>query len=160
MLDILLSLITIVASTMFITLVGMRLFNLRFIKHGDGSWTFYNTEVFNESDRALKELKEEIDIFTRKVTLTERRAELLKEENASLKELLKAREEQMASLTSAIEEHNMHNNSNDSSEKPSSFGYSPVVVRRDGLKEESEEAIRRSAEMLNQILVQERKGDN
>ena len=153
--DVLLNIITIIASVMFITLVGVRLFSLRFIKHDDGSWVIYNTKVFDEASKALKELKEEMDILTRKVILAEKKAELLKEENASLKELEKIREEQVSSLASATEEQSVHSNSNDSSEKLSSFSYSDVVVRKDGLKEESEEAIRRSAEMLNQILVKE-----
>ena len=142
---ILLNIITIVASTMFVILVGMRLFRLGFIKHDDGSWTIYNTEIFDKAERALKELKKEIDTLTEKVVLTEERAGLLKEENATLKELVDAREEQVDSLASAIKEHSTH----------SGPVYSHVVVREDGLKEESEKAIRKSAEMLNQILVKE-----
>lgn len=145
---------------MFITLVGMRLFSLRFAKHDDGSWTVYNTKVFFEASKVLKELKEEMDVLTRKVILAEKKVELLKEENANLKELKKTREEQVDSLASAIEEHSIHSNSNDLGEKLSSFSYSDVIVRKGGLKEESEEAIRRSAEMLNQILVKERKEDS
>ena len=152
---ILLSIITIVASTMFVILVGMRLFRLGFIKHNDGSWTIYNTEIFDEAERALKELKKEIDTLTEKVILTEERAGLLKEENVILKELVDAREEQVDSLASAIEEYSTHSDSNDSTEKPDSSVYSHVVVREDGLKEESEKAIRKSAEMLNRILVKE-----
>ena len=142
---ILLNIITIVASTMFVILVGMRLFRLGFIKHDDGGWTIYNTEIFDKAERALKELKKEIDILTDKVMLTEERAELLKRENATLKELVDAREEQVDSLASAIKEHSTHSGS----------VYSHVVVREDGLKEESEKAVRKSAEMLNQILVKE-----
>lgn len=152
---ILLSIITIVASTMFVILVGMRLFRLGFIKHNDGSWTIYNTEIFDEAERALKELKKEIGTLTEKVILTEERAGLLKEENVILKELVDAREEQVDSLASAIEEYSTHSDSNDSTEKPDSSVYSHVVVREDGLKEESEKAIRKSAEMLNRILVKE-----
>ena len=157
---ILLNIITIVASTMFVILIGMRLFRLGFIKYDGGSWTIYNTEIFNEAERALEELKEEIDILTDKVTLTEERAGLLKRENATLKELVDAREEQVGSLASAIKKHSTHSGSNDSPEEPDSSVYSHVVVRRDGLKEESEEAIRKSAEMLNQILVKEEEGDD
>ena len=146
---ILLNIITIVASTMFVILIGMRLFRLGFIKHDDGSWTIYNTEIFDEAERALRELRKEIDTLTEKVILTEERAGLLKRENTTLKELVDAREEQVDSLASAIKEHSTHNGS----------VYSHVVVREDGLKEESEEAIRRSAEMLNQILVKEEEGD-
>lgn len=156
---ILLSIITIVASTMFVILVGMRLFRLGFIKHNDGSWTIYNTEIFDEAERALKELKKEIDTLTEKVTLTEERAGLLKEENVTLKELVDAREEQVDSLVSAIEEYSTHSGSNDSPEEPDSSVYSHVVVREDGLKEESEKAIRKSAEMLNRILVKEEEVD-
>ena len=152
---ILLSIITIVASTMFVILVGMRLFRLGLIKHDDGSWTIYNTEIFDEAERALKELKKEIDTLTEKVILTEDRAGLLRKENATLKELVDIREEQVNSLASAIKEHSTHSGSNDSTEKPNRSGYSHVVVREDGLKEESEKAIRKSAEMLNQILVKE-----
>ena len=152
---ILLSIITIVASTMFVILIGMRLFRLGFIKHDDGSWTIYNTEIFDEAERALEELKKEIDILTEKVVLTEEKAGLLKKENVTLKELVDAREEQVGSLASAIKEYNTHSGSNDSPEEPDSSVYSHVVVREDGLKEESEEAIRKSAEMLNQILVKE-----
>ena len=156
----LLSIITIVASTMFVILVGMRLFRLGFIKRNDGSWTIYNTEIFDEAERALKELKKEIDTLAEKVTLTEERAGLLKEENVTLKELVDAREEQVDSLASAIEEYSTHSGSNDSIEKPNRSGYSYAVVREDGLKEESEKAIRKSAEMLNQILVKEEEEDD
>ena len=152
---VLLNIITIVASVMFVTLVGMRLFSLRFVKHDDGSWVIYNTEVFDEADKALKELKKEIDTLTEKVVLTEERAGLLKEENATLKELVDAREDQVDSLASAIKEYSTHSGSNDSPEEPDSSVYSHVVVREGGLKEESERAIRKSAEMLNQILVKE-----
>ena len=152
---ILLNIITIVASTMFIILVGMRLFRLGFIKYDDDSWAIYNTEIFDTAERALKELKEEIDTLTEKVALTEERAGLLKEENATLKELVDAREEQVGSLASVIKEHSTHSGSDDSPEEPDSSVCSHVVVRESGLKEESERAIRKSVEMLNQILVKE-----
>lgn len=144
---------------MFIIVVGMKLFDLKFTKHNDGTWIIYNQKIFDESNKALKELKKEIDTLTKIVSMSEKRAELLKEENASLKELEKIREEQVSSLASAIEEHSVHSNSNDLGEKLSSFSYSDIIVRKDGLKEKSEEAIHKSAEMLNQILVKEDKGD-
>ena len=137
----------------------MKLFNLKFLKHDDGTWTVYNKTVFYEADKALKELKKEIDILTKRVKLTEKRAELLKAENASLKELGKSREEQVSSLASAIEEHNIHNQPNTSNQEPNNPNYAYAVIRDNGLKEESEEAIRNSAETLNRILVRNQDSD-
>lgn len=151
--DILLNFITVIGSTMFFIAIGMKLFNLKFLKHDDGTWTVYNKTVFDEADKALKELKKEIDILTKRVKLSEKRAELLKAENASLKELEKSREEQVSSLASAIEEHNINNPTNTSNKEPDNPNYAYAVIRRNGLKEESEEAIRNSAETLNRILV-------
>lgn len=151
--DVLLSVITVVASTMFIIAIGMKLFNLKFIKYDDGSWIIYNKAVFDESDKALRELKKEIDTLTKRVKLSEKRAELLKSENASLKELCKSREEQVSSLSSAIEEHNINIEPSVPEKEPNNPNYTYAVIRRNGLKEESEEAIRNSAETLNRILV-------
>ena len=151
--DVLLSVITVIGSTMFIIAIGMKLFNLKFIKHDDGTWIVYNKTIFDESDRALKELKSEIDILTKRVRLSEKRAELLKAENASLKELGRSREEQVSSLASAIEEHNINNEPSAPNKEPDKPNYTYAVIRRNGLKEESEEAIRNSAKTLNRILV-------
>ena len=157
--DLLLSIVTIVASTTFIIAIGVRLFNLKFVKDDDGTWMVYNKTVLDRSERALRELKKEIDILTKKVNLSERRAELLKAENASLKELDKSREEQVYSLASAIEKHNIHNESSISNTEPLNPNYTPYVVRRNGLKEESEEAVRNSAKTLNSILVRNQNSD-
>ena len=151
--DELLSVITIIGSSMLIVTIGIKLFNLKIIRHDDGRWTVYNTEIFDESDMALKELKREIDILTKRVKLSEKRAELLKEENASLKELGKSREKQVYSLASAIEEHNINIEPNAPEKEPENPNYTYAVVRDNGLKERSEEAIRNSAETLNRILV-------
>lgn len=148
-----LSVLAIIGSTMFVIAIGMKLFNLKFIKQNDGTWTVYNKIIFDESDRALKELKNEIDTLTKIVKMSEKKAELLKEENASLKELCRARESQVSSLSSAIEEHNTHNEPSASNKEPDNPNYAYAVIRRNGLKEESEEAIRNSAETLNRILV-------
>lgn len=151
--DELLSVTTIIGSTMFVIAIGMKLFNLKFIKQNDGTWTVYNKKVFDGSNRALKELKNEIDTLTKRVRLSEKRAELLKTENASLKELCKSREEQVSSLSSAIEEHNINIEPSAPEKETDNPNYAYAVIRRNGLKEESEEAIRNSAETLNRILV-------
>lgn len=152
--DELLSVTTIIGSSMFIILIGMRLFNLKFIKQNDGTWTVYNKRVLDDSNRALKELKNEIDTLTKRVRLSEKRAELLKTENASLKELCKSREEQVSSLSSAIEEHNINNEPSAPEKEPDNTNHTYAVIRHNGLKERSEEAIRNSAETLNRMLVQ------
>lgn len=151
--DGLLDFITIIGSAMFIIVVGGKLFDLRFTKYDNGKWTVYNKKVFDESDRALKELKSEIDTLTKIVKMSEKRADLLKEENARLKELGRSREEQVSSLASAIEEHNTHNKPSTPDKEPDNPNYAYAVIRHNGLKEESEEAIRNSAETLNRILV-------
>lgn len=151
--DELLSVTTIIGSSMFIILIGMRLFDLKFIKQNDGTWTVYNKKVLDDSNRALKELKNEIDTLTKRVRLSEKRAELLKTENASLKELCKSREEQVSSLSSAIEEHNINNESSAPEKEPDNTNHTYAVIRHNGLKERSEEAIRNSAETLNRMLV-------
>ena len=151
--DEVLSVLAIIGSTMFVIAIGMKLFNLKFIKQSDGTWTVYNKTIFDESDRALKELKNEIDNLTKRVKLSEKRAELLKSENSSLKELCKSREEQVSSLSSAIEEHNINIEPSAPEKEPDNPNYAYAVIRRNGLKEESEEAIRNSAETLNRILV-------
>lgn len=151
--DGLLNFITIISSAMLVIVICMKLFNLKFVKQNDGTWTVYNKKVFDESDRALKELKEEIDTLTKIVNMSEKRADLLKEENASLKELCKSREGQVSSLSSAIEEHNINNEPSAPDKEPDNPNYAYAIIRRNGLKEESEEAIRNSAETLNRILV-------
>ena len=162
--NVLLSVVTIVAFTTFIIAIGMKLFNIKLIKDDDGTWMLYNKTVLDRSERALRELKEEIDILTKKVQLLEKRAELLKSENASLKELNESREKQVYSLSSTIEEHNIHiepsapkHNVNIEpsapSKEPDNPNYAYAVIRGSGLKEESEEAVRNSAETLNRILV-------
>ena len=151
--DELLSVTTIIGSSMFIILIGMRLFNLKFIKQNDGTWIVYNKKVLDDSNRALKELKNEIDTLTKRVRLSEKRAELLKTENASLKELCKSREEQVSSLSSAIEEHNIYNEPSTPEKEPDNTNHTYAVIRHNGLKERSEEAIRNSAETLNRMLV-------
>lgn len=151
--DELLSVTTIIGSSMFIILIGMRLFDLKFIKQNDGTWTVYNKKVLDDSNRALKELKNEIDTLTKRVRLSEKRAELLKTENASLKELCKSREEQVSSLSSAIEEHNINNEPSAPEKEPDNTNHTYAVIRHNGLKERSEEAIRNSAETLNRMLV-------
>lgn len=151
--DELLSVTTIIGSSMFIILIGMRLFDLKFIKQNDGTWTVYNKKVLDDSNRALKELKNEIDTLTKRVRLSEKRAELLKTENASLKELCKSREEQVSSLSSAIEEHNINNEPSAPEKEPDNTNHTYAVIRHNGLKERSEKAIRNSAETLNRMLV-------
>lgn len=151
--DELLSVTTIIGSSMFIILIGMRLFNLKFIKQNDGTWTVYNKKALDDSNRALKDLKKEIDTLTKRVKLSEKRAELLKTENASLKELCKSREEQVSSLSSAIEKHNINNEPSAPEKEPDNPSHTYAVIRHNGLKERSEEAIRNSAEILNRILV-------
>lgn len=156
----LLNIITTIGSMMFIIVVGMKLFDLKFTKYNDGTWRIYNQKIFDESNKALKELKKEIDTLTKIISMSEKRVDLLKEENASLKELGKSREEQVSSLASAIEEHNINNEPSAPDKEPDNPNYKYAIIRRNGLKEESEEAIRRSAEILNQILVKEREGDD
>ena len=151
--DELLSVTTIIGSSMFIILIGMRLFNLKFIKQNDGTWTVYNKKALDDSNRALKDLKKEIDTLTKRVKLSEKRAELLKTENVSLKELCKSREEQVSSLSSAIEEHNIYNGPSTPEKEPDNTNHTYAVIRHNGLKERSEEAIRNSAETLNRMLV-------
>lgn len=157
--DELLSAIAIIGSVMFVIVIGMKFFNLKFTKHNDGTWIIYNTKVFDESNKALKELKKKIDTLTKIVSMSEKRADLLKEENASLKELDKSREEQVSSLASAIEEHNTHKEPSAPEKEPDNPNYAYAIIRRNGLKEESEEAIRNSAETLNRILVQNKNSD-
>ena len=152
--DELLSVITIIGSSMFIIMIAMKVFNLKFAKHNDGTWTVYNKMIFDEAGRALEGLKKEIDTLTKRVNLSEKRAELLKSENASLKELNESREKQISSLASAIEGCGIDNEPNTPDKEPDSPSYTYAVVRHNGLKEESEEAIRNSAETLNRILVQ------
>ena len=151
--DKLLHIITIIGSSMFIIMIAMKVFNLKFAKHNDGTWTVYNKMIFDEAGRALEGLKKEIDALTEKVILSEKRAELLKSENASLKELNKSREEQVSSLASAIEEHNISNEPNVPDKEPDKSNYTYAVVRDNGLKERSEEAVRNSAETLNRMLI-------
>lgn len=151
--DGLLNFITIISSAMLVIVICMKLFDLKFVKQNDGTWIVYNKKVFDESDRALKELKKEIDTLTKIVKMSEKRADLLKEENASLKELERSREEQISSLVSAIEEHNIHNQPSVPSKEPDNPNYAYAVIRHNGLEEESKEAIRNSAETLNSILV-------
>ena len=152
--DELLSVVTIIGSSMFIIMIAMKVFNLKFAKHNDGTWTVYNKMIFDEAGRALEGLKKEIDALTERVILSEKRAELLKSENASLKELSKSREEQVSSLASAIEEHNISSEPNVPEKEPDNPNYVYAVIRGSGLKEESEEAVRNSAETLNRMLVQ------
>lgn len=151
--DMLLNVTTIIGSSMFIIMIGMKVFNLKFIRQDNGTWTVYNKKVLDDSNRALKELKKEIDTLTKRVRLSEKRAELLKTENASLKELCKSREEQVSSLSSAIEEHNINNEPSVPEKEPDNTNHTYAVIRHNGLKERSEEAIRNSAETLNRILV-------
>lgn len=151
--DNLLNVITIIGSVIFVTIIGVRFFNLKFTKYDNGTWVIYNEKIFDEADEALKELKKEIDTLTKRVKLSEKRAELLKAENASLKELCRAREEQVSSLSSAIEEHNINIEPSAPEKEPNNPNYAYAVIRDSGLKEESEEAIRNSAETLNRILV-------
>lgn len=149
----LLNVITIMGSVIFVIVIGARFFNLKFTKYDDGTWVVYNEKIFDEAGDALKELKSEIDTLTKIVKMSEKKAELLKEENASLKELCRARESQVSSLSSAIEEHNTNNEPSAPDKGPDNPNYAYAVIRRNGLKEESEEAIRNSAETLNRILV-------
>lgn len=151
--DELLSVITIIGSLTLIIVVAMKVFNLKLTKRDDGTWIVYNKTVFDEASRALEGLKKEIDTLTKRVNLSEKRTELLKEENASLKELSKSREEQVSSLASAIGECSIHSEPNVPDKEPDKSNYTYAVVRDNGLKEESEEAIRNSAETLNRILV-------
>lgn len=151
--DELLSVITIIGSSMLIIMIAMKVFNLKFTKYHDGTWTVYNKMIFDEAGRALEGLKKEIDALTERVILSEKRAELLKSENASLKELSKSREEQVSSLASAIGEYNINNEPNVTDKEPDKSNYTYAVVRDNGLKERSEEAIRNSAETLNRMLV-------
>lgn len=149
----LLNVITIMGSVIFVIVIGARFFNLKFTKYDDGTWVIYNEKIFDEAGDALKELKSEIDTLTKIVKMSEKKAELLKEENASLKELCRARENQVSSLSSAIEEHNTHNEPSAPEKEPNNPNYAYAVIRDNGLKEESEKAIRNSAETLNRILV-------
>ena len=151
--DNLLNVITIIGSIIFVIVIGARFFNLKLTKYDDSTWIIYNKEVFDEADKALKELKKEIDTLTKIVKMSEKKAELLKEENASLKELCRSRESQVSSLSSAIEEHNTNNEPSTPEKEPNNPNYAYAVIRDNGLKEESEEAIRNSAETLNRILV-------
>lgn len=151
--DGLLIFVTNISCATLVIVIGMKFFNLKFTKRNDGTWTIYNKKLFDESSKALKELKQEIDTLTKIVSMSEKRADLLKEENASLKELGRAREEQVSSLASAIEEHNIGNEPSVPEKEPNNPNYAYAVIRDNGLKEESEEAIRNSAETLNRILV-------
>ena len=168
--DNLLNVITIIGSMIFVTIIGVRFFNLKFTKYDNGTWVIYNEKIFDEADEALKELKKEIDTLTKRVKLSEKRAELLKAENASLKELCNSREEQVYSLSSSIEEHNIniepsapkhniHIEPSAPDKEPNNPNYAYAVIRDSGLQEESEEAIRNSAETLNRILVRNQNSD-
>lgn len=152
--DELLSVITIIGSSMLIIVVAMRVFNLKLTKRDDGTWAVYNKVIFDEAGRALEGLRKEIDTLTKRVSLSEKRAELLKSENASLKELNESREKQVSSLASAIGECNINSEPNVPDKEPDNPNYTYAVVRDNGLKERSEEAIRNSAEILNRMLVQ------
>ena len=149
----LLNVITIIGSIIFVIVIGAKFFNLKFTKYDNGTWVIYNEKIFDEAGEALKELKNEIDTLTKIVKVSEKKAELLKEENASLKELCRSRENQVSSLSSAIEEHNTNNEPSVPEKEPNNPNYAYAVIRDSGLKEESEEAIRNSAETLNRILV-------
>lgn len=149
----LLNVITIIGSVIFVIVIGAKFFNLKFTKYDNGTWVIYNEKIFDEAGEALKELKNEIDTLTKIVQMSEKKAELLKAENASLKELCRAREEQVSSLSSAIEKHNTHSHPSVPNKEPDNPNYAYAVIRRNGLEEESEEAIRNSAETLNRILV-------
>lgn len=149
----LLNVVTIIGSVIFVIIIGARFFNLKFTKYDNGTWVIYNEKIFDEAGEALKELKNEIDTLTKIVKVSEKKAELLKAENASLKELCRARESQISSLSSAIEEHNAHNEPSAPEKEPNNPNYAYAIIRDSGLKEESEEAIRNSAETLNRILV-------
>ena len=91
--------------------------------------------------------------------MSEKRADLLKEENASLKELERSREKQISSLVSAIKEHNVHNQPSVPNKEPDNPNYAYAVIRHNGLEEESKEAVRNSAETLNSILVRNENSD-
>ena len=151
--DNLLNVITIIGSIIFVIVIGARFFNLKLTKYDDSTWIIYNKKIFDEADEALKELKNELDTLTKIVKMSEKKAELLKEENASLKELCRSRESQVSSLSSAIEEHNTNNEPSTPEKEPNNPNYAYAVIRDNGLKEESEEAIRNSAETLNRVLV-------
>ena len=151
--DELLSVITIIGSSTLIIVVAMKVFNLKLTKRDDGTWVVYNKIIFDEAGKALEGLKKEIDILTKRVNLSEKRAGLLKSENASLKELNESREEQVSSLASAIGECNINSEPNVPDKEPDKSNYTYAVVRDNGLKERSEEAVRHSAETLNRILV-------
>lgn len=152
--DELLSVIAIIGSSMFIIMIAMKVFNLKLTKRDDGTWAVYNKMIFDEAGRALEGLRKEIDTLTKRVNLSEKRAELLKSENASLKELNESREKQVSSLASAIGECNINSEPSVSDKEPDNPNYTYAVVRDNGLKERSEEAIRNSAETLNRMLVQ------
>ena len=151
--DELLSVITIIGFSTLIIVVAMKVFNLKLTKRDDGTWVVYNKIIFDEAGKALEGLKKEIDILTKRVNLSEKRAELLKSENASLKELNESREKQVSSLASAIEGCHIHSEPNVPDKEPDKSNYTYAVVRDNGLKERSEEAVRNSAETLNRILV-------
>lgn len=151
--DGLLIFVTNISCATLVIVIGMKFFNLKFTKRNDGTWTIYNKKIFDESSKALKELKNELDTLTKIVKVSEKKAELLKEENASLKELCMSREDQVSSLASAIEEHNISNEPSVPDKESDNPNYAYAVIRDNGLKEESEEAIRNSAETLNRILV-------
>lgn len=152
--DKLLHIITIIGSSTLIIVVAMKVFNLKLTKRDDGTWAVYNKIIFDEAGMALEGLKKEIDTLTKRVNLSEKRAELLKSENASLKELNESREKQVSSLASAIGECNINNEPNVPDKEPDKSNYTYAVVRDNGLKERSEEAVRNSAETLNRMLVQ------
>src|SRR5574344_167313 len=139
---------------MFIIMIAMKVFNLKFAKHNDGTWTVYNKMIFDEAGRALEGLKKEIDTLTKRVNLSEKRAELLQSENASLKELNESREKQVSSLASAIGECSIYSEPSVPDKEPDKSNYTYAVVRDNGLKERSEEAVRNSAKTLNRMLVQ------
>lgn len=147
-----LNIIAIVATAAFLVVIGMKVFNLSVFKYHDGTWVIYNTEVYNMSDMALKDLKSEIDALTRKIDNSEKRVSLLKKENASLKALSESREEQILSLASLLEENGVAVKTEDKDNVDTPVH---IVVRSDGMKEEKELVIKNSAEALNSVLIKE-----
>lgn len=147
-----LNIIAIVATAAFLVIIGMKVFNLSVFKYHDGTWVVYNTEVYNMSDMALKDLKSEIDALTRKIENSEKRVSLLKKENASLKALSESREEQILSLASLLEENGIAVKTEDKDNVDTPVH---IVVRSDGMKEEKELVIKNSAKTLNSVLIKE-----
>lgn len=147
-----LNIIAIVAAAAFLVVIGMKIFNLRLFKYQDGTWVIYNTEIYNMSDMALKDLKNEIDVLTRKIDNSEKRVDLLKKENVCLRALSESREEQILSLASLLEENGIVIKTED---KDNVDAPVHIVVRSDGMKEEKELVIKNSAEVLNSVLIEE-----